>query len=209
MAAQDYPILEIDAQFPTVGEVTGVFEFRKSTVSEGVRTKQFLNNNFDQALSIISEFYDEVTASNTPARRGYYEDLGGGQHYFEIDLVSLGAEDGQWGCDPDPTEADEATVTGGDREQKVNVWNNYLMHSTPDSRTPARLKWGGYAPGGIMSRDYVPVMFENPNLTAARDESSTFSQSLICIDVFDMDLPNDLESLDISDLPLDGLAQLP
>jgi hypothetical protein len=212
LAAQEHPILEIDANFPTVGEVTGVFEFRKSTVQEGIRTEQFLNNNFDQALSIITEHFNEVSASNMPARRGLYEDLGGGQHYFEIDLVSLGKFDGQWGYDADTSVADEATASGGDRIQKVQVFNNYLMHSTPDSRTPARLRFGGYAPGGIMNRDHVPVLIENPQLTTNRDESSTFTESLVCIDVFDVDLPvnlDDLGDLDVSNLPIDSLAQLP
>ncbi|WP_135302637.1 hypothetical protein [Haloarcula amylovorans] len=180
---QSYPIIEITTHFGgSLGEKTGRFEFRKASVNEQIRTGLLAENSFSQALGALNEFFTDGTAN----RIGISADVGGGQHLFEINLESLGADDGQWGYTDDTGTLNEATATGGNREQKAQVFLNYLRKGSPDSLHPATLIYGEYSPSGIMSEDSLPVYFEDPEMNVSRDQSSVFEGSLTAIETLDV-----------------------
>lgn len=181
MAAQDYPILEIDAEFVSQGNVTGVFEMRKATVEETTRTG-YLVSSGSQIIGALSEIF----ADGEPTRKNFSVDFGGGQHAFEIDFVSLGADDGQWGRTNDTSVIDEPSATGGDRIQKSNILHNYIRHANSDSFTPARLKYGEWAPNGVMPADYLSVAIEDPNALSDRETSSVIDGSLTLVETVDL-----------------------
>lgn len=183
MATQDYPILEMTASFPNLGTKTGEFHFKKASTTEGVRTGYLVESGFDNLLGAISR----LRGGDQAGRKGVSIDTGGGQHYIEIDLRSLSAEDGQWGYTDDASVIDNATATGGDRFQKQNVLNNYLRYGTFDSANPAHLIYGEYAPGGVMVDDFLNVMVEEPNVGIPREEASTFRGTLTLIDTHALD----------------------
>lgn len=210
MTAQPTPTLELTATFPTLGERTGVFEFPKSSVVEKTRTEQFLNNSFDQTLSSLSDFSDALTGNATAKRRGVYKDQGGGQHIFEVDLETLGADDGQWGYSDDPNVLNAASATGGDRVQKSQVFHAYFQYGLYGSFSPAKFKYGEYSPDGVMPRDYIGCLVENPETSATRDQASSLTQSLIIVDVFALAGPGiDIEIPDPEDviIPFGGFGQ--
>lgn len=181
MTAQPYPILEIDATFPDLGEKTGVFEFRKSTVEEGVRTGPIVAGAFSELLSVLSQ----ITGDGA-GRQGITIDPGGGQSFTEIDMESIGDDDGQWGYSNDAGVLDQATATGGDRVQKVQIFKNYLRYGSPDSLTPGRLKYGEWAPNGVMPDDYLDVYVEDPNALLDREQSSVLTGGLTLIETTDL-----------------------
>jgi hypothetical protein len=184
MPTQPYPILEIDADFGgSLGQKTGRFEFRKSTVEETVRTGYLVDSALSNVIGLLSEYLP----ADEGARKGITLDAGGGQHVFEIDLTSLGAEDGQWGYSNDPADLDQATATGGDRVQKMHVLMRYLTVASVDSFTPARLIYGEYATNGFMPQDHLPVFLEDPNILADREQATTFDGSLTLVETADLE----------------------
>lgn len=192
MAAQPFPILEIDADFGSPhGEVTGVFHFRKATVEEVTRTGKLVSNQFSNLLGALEQL--GVLPEGGDGREGITIDAGGGQHVFEIDLVGIGAEDGQWGRTNDPDVLDQTSATGGDRIQKMNVLHRYINLGRTDSFHPARLIYGEYASGGIMPQDHLDVAIEDPNVVANREESSTFDSSITLVGIASLD-----EAIDVS-----------
>lgn len=183
MAAQGYPIIEIDADFGgTIGQVTGRFEIKKATVSENTRTGYLVDSAFSQVIGLLAEY---LPVDDT-ARKGITIDVGGGQHIFEIEFEGLGEEDGQWGYSADTAVLDQATATGGDRVQKVQVLQRYINVAEVHSLSPARLIYGEWAPGGIMPRDHVPVYFEDPGLVSSREEAATFDGSTTLVETLDL-----------------------
>jgi len=183
VTAQNYPILEIDATIGrSIGQVTGTFELRKSSVETGVRTGPLVENQFATLITQLGNIFDGGEAG----RRGITLDGGGGQHYYELDLEGIGEDDGQWGYSNDADVLDEATATGGDRVQKVQVLMNYLRKGQPNSFTPARLKYGEYAPSGVMPEDHLDVYIEDPNAVVDRGEASVFTSSLTLIETVDL-----------------------
>jgi len=184
MPTQPHPILEIDADFGgTLGQQTGRFEFRKATVEETVRTGYLVDSALSDVIGLLSEYLP----GDDGARKGITVDAGGGQHVFEVDLTSLGAEDGQWGYSNDPADLDQATATGGDRVQKMHVLMRYLTVGNVDSFTPARLIYGEYSPDGFMPQDHLPVFLEDPNLLADRSEATVFDGSITFVETADLD----------------------
>jgi len=185
MATQDYPIFEIDAEFPTAGQVTGRFEMRQATVEPGIRTGYLVDNAFSNLINQMKE----LTPGDDAGRKGFTLDSGGGQHYNEVRMEGLGADNGQWGHSSDPDDLDEATATGGDRVQKAQVFNRYLLMASPDSLTPARLIYGEYASGGVMPDDKLDVYIEDPSFTIDREQSSTYAGSLRFISTMNLSNP--------------------
>lgn len=195
MATQDYPIIEIDADFGgSIGEVTGRFELRKANVEEVTRTGKLVDNAFSQVLSLLSEYLP----IDLDGRKGITIDAGGGQHTFEIDFEGLSDPDGQWGYTADTSVLDQASATGGDRIQKMQVFQRYIGVAKVHSLSPARLIYGEYAPNGFMPRDHVDVYFEDPNLLADRSEASTYDGSMTLV-----------ETIDFSTNTLSGTQQTP
>jgi len=182
MTSQSYPIIEIDATFPSTGSVTGEIHMKKAAVNERVEINRLVDDAFDQATGGLA------SAGEGPARQSVAVDLGGGNHILEIDMTGVSAEDGQWGAESTSNESQvtEASASTGDRIQKQNVWNNYIRHSTPDSRHPARLIYGGWSPGGIMPRNSLPVTFLNAEINVPRDDASTFTGSIVMAEVIDL-----------------------
>lgn len=182
MAAQDYPVFEITATFPNARQRTGRFEFKKATVESGIRTGYLVENKLSDVLGTLGNLAGEGN------RKGITVDTGGGQHYNEVDMSSLSAEDGQWGYSTDPTVLDEATATGGDRIQKKQIFNHYLIRASPDSFTPARLEYGEWAPNGVMPQDHIPVYIEDPSFRIPKDESSSMTGNLRFISTIDLSI---------------------
>jgi hypothetical protein len=187
MPAQEYPILEIDATFPQEGQQTGVFEFRKADVVEKIRTGPLVENGFSQVLGAISEVVEGVELDGISVNNG------AGQRVWEIDIegqFSTETEtDGQWGASDDPTELSHVTATGGDRVQKAQVLLNFIETASTDSFSPARLIYGGFAPGGIMPSDHVDVYIEDPLARITRSDSSTFPSELTLVRTTDLSDP--------------------
>ncbi|GAB6863216.1 hypothetical protein ACFR97_10280 [Haloplanus litoreus] len=184
MPTQPHPILEIDADFGgSLGQQTGRFEFRKATVEETVRTGYLVDSALSDVIGLLSEYLP----TDDGARKGITIDAGGGQHVFEVDITSLGAEDGQWGYSNDETVLDQATATGGDRVQKMHVLMRYLTIGSVDSFTPARLIYGEYAPGGVMPQDHLPVFLEDPNILADRETATSFDGSITFVETTALD----------------------
>lgn len=181
MTVQPYPIIEIDASFKQLGEKTCEFHFVKSDVNEGIRTGPLTEGALSNLLGALRELNDGST------RKGISLSSGGGVHYVDISFESLGEQDGQWGYSDDPNTLDAATATGGDREQKANVWNNTLRHSSPDSLQPARLKWGEWAPNGVMPQDHLSVYLEDPEMRVPKSGSTSFEGDLMCLETADVD----------------------
>jgi len=181
MAAQDYPIFEIDATFPRVGQKTGVFEFKKATVEPQIRTGYLVENRLSDALGALGGLTDEG------GRKGITVDTGGGQHVNEVRFETLSEQDGQWGYDSGTT-LDEATASDGDRIQKAQIFNHYLIRASPDSFTPARLKYGEWAPGGVMPRDHLDVYLEEPSFTIDREKSSRINGSIRFVSTVDLSI---------------------
>lgn len=146
-----------------------------------VRTGPLVDNAFSSVIGLLSEYLDIPGG-----RKGVTVDIGGGQHIWEIDLVSLGAPDGQWGYTDDTTVVDEATATGADRRVKQNVLMNYIVTASIDSFTPARLYYGEYAPNGEIA-EHASVYFEDPNVLCDRDEASTFDASMTLVETLSLD----------------------
>jgi len=183
MPAQSYPILEIDATIEGTFR-TGRFEMRKATVDESIRTGPLVDNGFSQVLSAISEIVDDVELDGITVNNG------AGQRIWDIDFeINTGPDDGQWGYTSDDTVLNAASATGGDRYQKTQVLLNYLEKGQPDSMTPARLIYGGYAPDGIFSEDHVDVYIEDPGGEVRRDQSSSVPGSLTCVRTLDLSQP--------------------
>ncbi|WP_434531050.1 hypothetical protein ACODNH_05405 [Haloarcula sp. NS06] len=183
MPAQPYPILEIEAEIEGT-QRTGRFEMRKSDVQGGIRTGPLVDSGFSQALAAISEIIGEQQLDGITINNG------AGQRYWEIDLeVRDEGDDGQWGYTADESVLDSGSASGGDKYQKKQILLNYLEKGEPDSMTPARLIYGGYAPDGIMPEDHVDVYIEDPQGDLNRNESSTIPMSLTCIRTLDLSEP--------------------
>ncbi|MUV50981.1 hypothetical protein [Haloarcula sp. CBA1122] len=180
MPAQEYPILQIEAEIEGA-QRTGRFEMRKAEVQGGIRTGPLVDNGFSQALAAISEIIGEQQLDGITVNNG------AGQRYWELDVeIRDDGDDGQWGYTADESVLDSGSATAGDRYQKKQVLLNYLEKGEPDSMTPARLIYGGYAPDGIMPEDYVNVYIEDPQGSVDRDKSSTVPMSLTCIRTLDL-----------------------
>lgn len=182
MATQDYPIFEITATFPSVGQRTGRFEFKKATIEAGIETGYLVDDGFSDIAGILAD----LAGSEDGSRRGITVDTGGGRHVNEVDFTLRTGDDGQWGYSADTNTLDEATASGGDRLQKIQVFNRYLMFASPDSFTPATLELGEYAPGGVMPTSGLDVYLEGPSFTRPRDESTTASGNIRFISTIDL-----------------------
>ncbi|WP_336358986.1 hypothetical protein [Haloarcula sp. CGMCC 1.6347] len=182
MPAQPYPILEIDATIEGT-QRTGRFEMRKASVDEAIRTGPLVDNGFSQVLSAISQVVDDVQLDGITVNNG------AGERIWDIELEINTGPDGQWGYTDDDSVLNAASATGGDRQQKTEVLLNYLEKGQPDSMTPARLIYGGYAPGGIFKADHANVYIEDPGGEVRRDESTIVPGSLTCVRTQDLSQP--------------------
>jgi len=181
---QPYPILTLSADLGgSVGQQTGVFEMRKATVSERVRTGPLVDNGLSQAISAITRALD---VDSLPSA-GITINNNAGQHVWDIDAELIGADgDGQWGSSSDPADLNAGTATGGDRTQKAQVFLRYLEKASTDSFAPAELQYGEYAPSGFMPEDSVSVFIEDPENAVDRGSSSTTDISLTAVQTPDL-----------------------
>lgn len=182
MATQDYPIFEVDADIPGVGASTGIFELKKATVRPRIRTGLLVKDRFSDVLA----YFGDLAGDDGGGRRGVNVDAGGGQHAIEVDVEIRSGDDGQWGYSSDTNTLDAGTASGGDRIQKAQVFNNYLVHSSPDSFAPATLRYGEYAPGGENEQGALDVIVEDPEFTIPRDKSTTAQFSATFISTVDI-----------------------
>jgi len=182
MATQDFPIFEITADLPRLGIKTGRFCCRKATVRTQIRTGLLVEDRF----SDIFATFGNTAGDDGGGRRGVNVDAGGGQFIIECDAVIRSGEDGQWGYSSDTSLVDAGTASGGDRVQKSQIFNNYLIHARPDSFTPARLEYGEYHPDGEIEQGALDVIVENPEFTIPRDKSTTAQFSATFVSTVDL-----------------------
>lgn len=180
MATQSYPIFKITATLPTVGQQTGVFEMKKATATETIRTGFLVENRFADVFASLGDIVND----DQGGRRGINVDAGGGQHVIEVDAEIRSGDDGQWGYSSNTNTLDEGTASGGDRTQKAQVLQNYLLYASPDSITPATLEYGERAPGGEMPT--LDVYVEDPSIRIPRDQSTTAAFSARFISTIDL-----------------------
>jgi len=190
MATQDYPIFEITADFPERGSTTGRFEFKKATPEPTIRTGKLVDDRFSNVAGALG------AVSGEGGRKDATVDVGGGRHLNRIRVTSLTGYDGQWGYTDDAGVTNAASASGGDRIQKAQVFNRYLLYASPDSFSPATLEYGEYAPGGFMPEGALDVFVEDPTWSLPRDESSSFVGEL-----------NFVSTIDLSNNPVTAFAR--
>lgn len=185
---QEYMSLEIEAHIDGADRV-GRFEFGPAqegrlTVSEGVRTGYLLQGSLSQLSALITDFIDEDEAD----RKGFYVDLGGGQHTFDIrfespkDSEKPGGGLYQWGTTADDSVLEPHSATGAGRITQLQVFSNFVRRGKTDSFTPGRFQFGQYHESGILE-DEIAVGIESPSGRLVNDGSSRFEGSMTLIEL--------------------------
>lgn len=163
--------LELEASFPS-GSQTGVFE-----IVGGSENAPWQRGHQTEMQYVLDSFAGTILATTTdfllegdPDRKGIHLDLGNGEHAIPLewelatDLTKPGGEFPQWGSSPDPDAGPNLhTATGADAHTQAGVLQQYIMRGTFDSRTPAVLRMGEWAPDGVF--DELNGTIKNPDLT--------------------------------------------
>jgi hypothetical protein len=157
---------------------TGRFVFESVDVEESIRTGYLVNSGLDDALAVL---YDLV-GDGESKRKGISIDGGGGQHVFELDLMTWTGESNQWGRTDDATVLDETSATGADHLTKMNIFQNYLRVGQTDSFTPGRFQYGQYHPDGLLD-DHLEVAIESPTFVNDRENASIVDGSLTVVEI--------------------------
>ncbi len=170
---------------------TGVFEMVAGdglSVTPGMRTG-FIGSDdgtastFNAIYANLSEDYGGAFASPSK-RRGFFLDLGGGQHSISIEFNGWeGATDSsgdpiQWGNDPQPSRT-QSSATGQHPLTQIDVLLRYLTAGQFDSRDPATFEYGEYSTDGLY--EPIDVVIEGPQATMSSANPNTFSGSMTLI----------------------------
>jgi hypothetical protein len=181
--------LEIEADIDGDGNIeTGVFSLVGNLeITEGIRTGYIVNGRGSTVNSVTSS----LLADGEAKRRGFYLDLGGGQHTYEISFTGWrGAyyenDQGnrvpvQWGNTGDDSQLTVGDATGEDPVTQMQIFFNYLRTAEIDSRRPARLQVGQYHPDGVLD-DHLQVVVESPRGSHVARDYSTWDGTITLIE---------------------------
>lgn len=196
MAALDRGVLELTADVDgDGGDETGAFHLVGNvSISQEIQ-KDYLVDNTSPNLVQATNIIPGVDVIN---RQGAYEDVGAGQHIFEIEFIGWdGATDGNgdpvpWG---DGSGTFPADATQDEPFRQLQCFNRYLQLSQPDSFDPATLHIGEYSDGthgddGAFAPLNVTV--QGPRGTHTAEDFSTFSGTFTALEVVKLDQPIDL-----------------
>lgn len=186
MSALNRATLTLEADPDNDGSTeTGVFEMAgELTVTPGVRTGFLVNGQGAQVNSIISQLVNDGALDDSNKRRGFYVDLGGGQHTVEIEFLGWkGSQDAagndlQWGDDPQPGRS-QTSATGQDPITQIDVLTRYLTTGTFDSQNPATLEYGEFSSQGLY--DPLEVVIEGPQATREARDDDAYTGRMVCI----------------------------
>lgn len=189
MTSLNKAVLYIDADVDGDGTPeTGEFHLVGNLeIAESMRTGYLVSGRGSTVNAVTSS----LLADGEAKRKGFYLDLGGGQHAFEIQFTGWrGATyedaDGnrvnaQWGNTGDTSEVTVGDATGAEPLTQVQILMNYLRKGEIDSRNPATLQVGQYNPDGVLE-DAVDVVVEGPRASHAARDHSTFDGTMTLIE---------------------------
>jgi len=193
MATQDYIALEITADFDSVGEKTGRFEFVKGddskiSMEQSIRTGFLLNNSFDSIIAIFSE----LTNGDDTDRKGLHLDVGGGEHALTLEFQTpretrkSNGDIAQWGSSSNPgVGPNRHTATGAGKIQQMQTFIEYLRVGSPDSATPAEFTFGEYCPSGYLD-DHLLVALEEPSINVNNADPYWADGSVVLVETRDL-----------------------
>lgn len=195
-AILEFPPVDVDGDGD---DEVGVFHLAGNLeITLGTKTNELLGGRGGRANAVT-----EHTAA--PGHSKYKQpalDAGSGRHTVQLDFHGWeGAQDAagnplQWGDSPDPGVLTPASATGAGPVVQMMVFDRYLQVAAPDSRNPATLKVGGYAPGELfdtadLGLDHLDVVIESPRHNVAAEEPGTYSGTMTCVEVLDAAAPVD------------------
>lgn len=189
MAPQEFAELRLTADVLGQGDTTGTFQLKRGSdrepfrIDTGIDMIHPVGQQGSGFLDTLANF-SSAAAGDQPGRRDVIIDLGGGQHFVEINF-SHNPQDSSitWGDGSGQIPAD---ATGADHPlSQIDTFVWYLAVGTYDSRGAATLEYGEFSSGGaIEPLDAVPM---GPNLSwNATGAQSSLSGSVRCI-VTDLD----------------------
>lgn len=215
MAALQRVVLELDADVDpnSSGKETGMFEMVGNlSLTETTATDYIMASGQGSAINaVLSGNVDAVSDllnsdQEIRNRAGFYLDLGGGEHTFEIQFQGWdGATDSagnalQWG-DPDRPVGSPANATGEGPLTQMHCFNEYLRVGEFDSRYPhARLRVGEYSggtapdgssyPDGLYD-DYLQVTVKNNSVTRDVEDKAQYTGGLMLAEAKNLSAPVD------------------
>jgi hypothetical protein len=174
----------------------GTFVFASNvTIAFETRTGRIGSNKLSNAVSVVSDWYEQQTGEEAPGgkRQKAMLDLGFGEHVIEIDFEGYEGSTHQWG---DTGEGGTATdATGDPVNRQMELLDRYLQVCEIDSRPghEATLEVGNYSADGYY--DPLVVAPEQPRVEFdANEQSSSFDGSLTFVEIASLSNSYDAQS---------------
>jgi hypothetical protein len=174
----------------------GVFEFKSNvTIAFETRTGRIGSNKLSNAVSVVSDWYEQQTGEEAPGgkRQKAMLDLGSGEHICTIDFEGYEGSTHQWG---DTGKGGTATdATGDPVNRQMELLDRYLQVCEIDSRPghEATLEVGNYSTDGYYSP--LVVAPEQPRVEFdANEQSSSFDGSLTFVEIASLSNSYDAQS---------------
>lgn len=193
MAALDKAVLELTADVDDDGtEETGVFKMVGDVNYSQEVQKDYVFENTASGLVTLAA---NLTGFEAEARKGFYLDVGAGQHVIEFEFRGWeGSNSQQWG---DGTGTFPGDATGDDVFRQIQCISRYVQLATTDSFNPATLHIGEYTDGSYGDNtngafDPLEVAVSGPRQSKGEDQFKSFDGSITCLEVISLDQPVDL-----------------